>query len=64
MSATFAKIRVLVHADAIRVSQHALRRLVAHAVSTDDLIAGIDTAEVLEDYPGYHDGPAALVLRF
>ena len=63
MSATFDKLKGLVQADKIRVSQHAYRRLGEHGISSDDLIASIGSGEVLEDYPQYHAGPAVLVLQ-
>ena len=64
MSDTFGKIKQLVVADKIRVSQHAFRRLGWHSIRSDDLVASIVSAVVLEDYPAYHTGPAVLVLQY
>ena len=63
MSATFDQIKLLVQADKIRVSQHAFRRLASHLIASDDLVATIGNAELLEDYPQYHIGPAVLMLQ-
>jgi hypothetical protein len=64
VSDTFGKIKQLVIADKIRVSQHAFRRLVSHSIRSDDLVASIVSAVVLEDYPSYYSGPAVLVLQY
>jgi hypothetical protein len=64
VSDTFTKIQQLVIADKIRVSQHAFRRLGSHSIRSDDLVASIGSAAVLEDYPAYYSGPAVLVLQF
>ena len=63
MSATFDQIKRLVMDDSIRVSQHAFRRLAAHSIVSDDLVASIASGMVIEDYPTYHIGPAVLVLQ-
>lgn len=64
MSDTFGKIKQLVVADNIRVSQHAFRRMAAHSIRSDDLVASITNAVLLEDYPAYYSGPAVLVLHY
>jgi uncharacterized protein DUF4258 len=64
VSDTFDKIKQLVIADKIRVSQHAFRRLSSHSIRSDDLVASIVSAVVLEDYPAYYSGPAVLVLHY
>lgn len=63
MSATFDQIKQLVADDNLRVSQHAFRRLVAHSIVSDDLLASVASGLVIEDYPTYHIGPAVLVLQ-
>lgn len=50
--------------DKIRISQHAYRRLVAHSIVADDLVASISHGVVIENYPTYHSGPTLLVLQF
>jgi hypothetical protein len=64
LSDTLDKIKQLVITDNIRVSQHAFRRLVSHSIRSDDLVASISGAVVLEDYPAYYTGPAVLVLQY
>ena len=62
-AATFDQIKQLVIDDKIRVSQHAFRRMFSHSIVSDDLVASIASAMVIEDYPTYHIGPAVLVLQ-
>ena len=62
MSATFDKIKALIIADNINVSQHAFARLTKRGIASDDLVAGIGNAEVVEDYPTFYSGSAVLVL--
>jgi len=64
LSDTFGKVKQLVIADKIRVSQHAFRRLLSHSIRSDDLVVTIVSAVVLEDYPSYYSGPAVLVLQY
>jgi hypothetical protein len=64
VSETLDKIKQLVIADKIRVSQHAFRRLASHSIRSDDLVASVVNAVVLEDYPAYYGGPAVLVLHY
>ncbi len=51
-------------ADKVSVTQHAFQRLAKHRIKSDDLVASIGNAEVLEDYPTYHSGPCVLVLQW
>jgi len=64
LSETFRQIRQLVNADSIRVSRHAFRRMGQQNIVSDDLLAGIDSALVIEDYPDHFAGPSVLVLHF
>ena len=64
MSDTFDKIKQLVIDDKMRVSQHAFRRMGSHTIASDDLVASIGSAVVLEDYPAYYSGRAVLVLQY
>ena len=64
MSATFDQVRSLVRVGRFVVSQHGTRRLLSRGIGLDDIVAGLQTAEVIEDYPQYFAGPAVLVLFF
>ena len=62
MSETFTKVIELVETRDLRVSTHGYKRLVTKSIPLSRLTTGIRTAEVIEDYPDYHAGPAVLVL--
>lgn len=64
MSETFVKIRALARAGALRVSRHGLKRLAEQQILLVDLLAGLDLAEAIEDYPTYFTGPSVLVLSY
>jgi len=63
VSETFARIVELVAAGDLRVSAHAYDRLVLNSLSISEIVTSLPAGEVLEDYPGYHAGPAVLVLQ-
>jgi hypothetical protein len=63
MSETLAKIRGLVKARLIRVSQHAIAELLDDAITLQAVVDGIESGEVVEDYPDHARGPCVLCLQ-
>jgi hypothetical protein len=63
MSDTFRRILDLARSGEVNISRHAFRELAADGILTRDVIAGLETAKVLEDYPNYPKGPCVLVLH-
>lgn len=63
MSELFKKIQVLVAALEVRVSEHGYDALSEDGLTAREIVAGISTALVLEEYPHYGKGPAVLVLQ-
>jgi len=63
MSQTLQQVRELVARREVHVSDHGYDELAEDEIFIDDVVAGIDTAIVVEDYPTYHKGPCVLVLQ-
>ena len=63
MSETLEHVRALVAHGEVRVSVHGYDELAADNMTVHDVIEGLPTALVVEDYPDYPKGPCVLVLE-
>ena len=63
MSTTLPIIRSNVLAGRMRVSQHGIQELTDDNILLIDVIAGLASATVVEDYPDYAKGPCVLCLQ-
>ena len=63
MSRTLEQVRELVVRREVQVSDHGYDELAAEDIFIDDILAGLDAALVVEDYPTYHKGPCVHVLQ-
>ena len=63
MSETLDRIKALIAAGKVRVSEHGYDELSADGIGVRDLVNGVDHALLLEDYPDYPKGPCVLVLQ-
>lgn len=63
MRDTFERIKRLVTAGAVRISEHGYDELADDDIRFRDVVERIDDGRVVEDYPGYAKGPCVLVLQ-
>ena len=63
MSETLRRVRELVNRQEFYVSDHGYDELANDAIFLQDILDGLDTALVVEDYPEYYKGPCGLVLE-
>lgn len=63
MSKTYLRVRQLAAIGDVRISEHGYDELAADDLSVRDIMAGVETARVVEDYPDFPKGAAVLVLQ-
>ncbi len=63
MSSTWEVIRELVARGEVRISVHGYDELAADGIMVREILAVVDQAVVVEDYPEYPKGPCVLVLQ-
>ena len=63
VSRTLEQIKVLVGMGEVRISNHGYDELAADGILLRDMVAGLLSAEVVEDYPDFPKGPCVLVLE-
>jgi hypothetical protein len=63
MSDTFNAVKVLVAQGKVRISEHGYDELAADNILVVDVLDGVDSGFVVEDYPQFAKGPSVLVLQ-
>lgn len=63
MSETLEQVRALVARGDVRISLHGYEELAADDIRVQDIVDGLPTAALVEDYPVYAKGPCVLVLQ-
>ena len=63
MNDILIKIQSLVAASDIRVSEHGYDALTEDDLTAREIVAGVSTAAMVEEYPNYGKGPAVLLLQ-
>ena len=63
MSETLARVKALVGRGDIHMSHHAMVRLDEQDIYPPEVLAGVASAIVVEDYPLHNRGPCVLVLQ-
>lgn len=64
MSETLEAVKKLVAAGEVRISEHGYDEIAADGIYARDILAGLDKATLVEDYPTFPKGSAVLVLQF
>lgn len=63
MSETLSLVRQLAVAGEVKVSEHGYDEMAEDGILARDVVAGLTSAVVVEDYPGFPKGPCVLVLE-
>ena len=63
MDNTLELIRSLVKRERVRISDHGYDELAEDGILVKEIMAGVEEAGVVEDYPEYGKGPCVLVLQ-
>ena len=63
MSRTLRHVQRLVDEEKVHISVHGYNELADDNILATEVIAGVQEAIVVEDYPAYAKGPCALVLQ-
>ena len=63
MNETFTLIQSLVASGEVRVSEHGYDELVEDGITVLEILVGIGSGTVVEDYPEYPKGRSVLVLQ-
>jgi hypothetical protein len=62
MSNHWQQFLALIDSGDVRISEHGYDALADDGLTVEELLAGVATAVVVEEYPEYPKGPAVLVL--
>ena len=63
MNGSLREIIRLVNEGQARISMHGYDELAADSIFVRDVISGIETAVLIEDYPDFYKGPTILVRQ-
>ena len=63
MADTFQRIQTLVQAGEVRVSEHGYDEMAEDGLGVRELLVGLSSAIIVEEYPNYGKVPCVLVLQ-
>jgi hypothetical protein len=63
LSEFLERIRALISAGEVRVSDHGYDELAVDRLTAREVVAGVRGAVVVEEYPNYPKGPSVLLLQ-
>ncbi len=64
MNQTFELIKKLAAEGKVKVSEHGYDELADDDLTVVEILAALEKAEIIEDYPDYPKGPCVLVLQW
>lgn len=64
LSETLEAVQKLVAVKQVRISEHGYEEIAADGIYVRDILASVDKATIVEDYPAFSKGPAVLVLQW
>lgn len=63
MTELLRRVRLLIHAGEVRISEHGYDELAEDRLTAKEVLSGIDEAIVVEEYPNYPKGPCVPILQ-
>ena len=63
MEAFQDKVKRLIAKGKVRVSEHGYDELAEDALSAREVVSGVETSILIEEYPSFEKGPCALFLQ-
>jgi len=63
VSETLVRVQTLVSEGEVQVSRHGFRELAADGILVDEVLGGVGSAILVEDYPTSRKEPSVLVLQ-
>jgi hypothetical protein len=63
MGDTLQRVRELVRAGRVRISEHGYDELAADGISAREVLDGLEDTVLIEDYPSFGKGPCVLVRQ-
>jgi hypothetical protein len=57
------KVRTLIHAGDVRISEHGYDELAEDGLTAREVLSGVPDAVVVEEYPDFPKGPCVLFLQ-
>ena len=63
MSEFLERIRALISAGEVRISDHGYDELAEDQLTAREVVAGVQEAVIVEEYPNYPKGPSVLLVQ-
>ena len=63
MSDFLIRLRTLIDAGEVRISEHGYDELAEDQLTAKEVVAGVQGAVIVEEYPDYPKGPSILLLQ-